>query len=535
LTLTKADDVIRGMIRPAVLLVVFGVVVAGLFGPASAFAQPSADTVTVAQGTLRGAVSAEQRKFLNIPFAAPPTGERRFRPPQPPASWSGVRDATREGNVCPQSAPIGTVSEDCLVLNVHTPPAAASRNLPVMVWMHGGGYQFGSGSMYTSTPLVTEGGVIVVTVNYRMGPFGFLALPELAAESRTAGNWGVLDQQAALRWVRGNIRAFGGDPGNVTIFGESAGGHSVCMNVISPRAAGLFHKAISQSGSCVDTALGPLPASTAYERGRTLASRLQCVQPAQVLSCLRGKSMNDLLAQSGGGFSGDPGWVPAIDGSVIRESTRQALSSGRYNRVPLISGTNKDEGRFFTALQYHLLQWRHATEADLQKELAFRNGGTATPELVAAYPPQSADNADLALSQVTTDGAFACPSLSFSRAASRSRQAVFAYELADPEPPLSTLDPFMPLGDFHGADLFYLFSGLLGFPVLLNEAQGSLSRQMAAYWTNFAETGDPNGAGVPVWPRFTASSEQMQRLTSAGTAPFSTFAEDHHCALWDQS
>jgi para-nitrobenzyl esterase len=213
LTLTKADDVIRGMIRPAVLLVVFGVVVAGLFGPASAFAQPSADPVTVAQGTLRGAVSAEQRKFLNIPFAAPPTGERRFRPPQPPASWSGVRDATREGNVCPQSAPIGTVSEDCLVLNVHTPPAAASRNLPVMVWMHGGGYQFGSGSMYTSTPLVTEGGVIVVTVNYRMGPFGFLALPELAAESRTAGNWGVLDQQAALRWVRGNIRAFGGDPG----------------------------------------------------------------------------------------------------------------------------------------------------------------------------------------------------------------------------------------------------------------------------------------------------------------------------------
>jgi para-nitrobenzyl esterase len=517
-------------------VVVFGLLIAlisGVLGPTGASAQSSADTVTVAQGTVRGTVGAAHRQFMNIPFAAPPTGDRRFRPPQAPASWSGVRDATREGNICPQAFPLGTVSEDCLILNVYTPPAAASRNLPVMVWIHGGGYQFGSGAGYNPTPMVTQGNVIVVTVNYRMGPFGFLALPELASESGTAGNWGILDQQAALRWVRANIGAFGGNPGNVTIFGESAGGHGVCMNVISPRAAGLFHKAISESGGCVETALGPVPQATAYQRGVNLATTMGCIDPAAVVSCLRGKSMNEITSMLGGGFGGNVGWVPAIDGSVIREPAREALTSGRYNRVPIISGTNKDEGRLFTALQYHLMKLRHPNQQELQQEIAFRNGGTATPELIAAYPPAAPDNASLALSAVTTDGAFACPSLFFSRAAAgQFGQSVYAYEFADPDPPLSNLDPFMPLGDYHSAEMFYLFSTVQGIPVLLNEAQTRLARQMVSYWTNFAKTGNPNTLGLPAWPRFATSSEQMQRLTSAGTAPFTSFATDHHCAAW---
>jgi para-nitrobenzyl esterase len=513
--------------------------VAALLLPAASATSASAaggDLVTVAQGSLRGKVAADHREFLNIPFAAPPTGRNRFRPPQPAAPWPGVRDATREGNICPQGAPLGTISEDCLVLNVFTPPADVSRvkprDLPVMVWLHGGAYILGSGAGYQATRLVQQD-VVVVTVNYRFGPFGFLALPELAAESGTTGNYGLLDQQAALRWVRANIGAFGGDPGNVTIFGESAGGHSVCMNLISPTARGLFDRAISESGGCVGTALGPAPPATAVAHGVNLASAVGCLDPATVVTCLRGVSTQDLIALQGG-FDQGLAWVPTIDGTVIREPAREALTSGRYNRVPLLSGTNKDEGRLFTFLFHHVLRLSRASAADLREELAFRRGATPSPELVAAYPPRARDDADLALSQVTTDGAFACPGLFLARAAaSQPGQAVYQYEFADPDPPGSDIDPLMPLDDFHGAEVSYLFDTFQGLRLTLDAAQAGLSRQMIGYWTAFARTGDPNATGLPRWPAFTSSSQQAQRLTSTGTAPFTTFAKDHNCTLWE--
>jgi para-nitrobenzyl esterase len=528
--MSRARGVKRRLARASVALL--AVAAASLVAPVGPAAGAAGEIVTVAQGTLRGKVAADHREFLNVPFAAPPTGQNRFRPPQPAASWSGVRDATREGNVCPQGAPLGTISEDCLVLNVFTPPAAVSRDLPVMVWIHGGAYIFGSGAGYRPTRLVQRD-VVVVTVNYRMGPFGFLALPGLAAESGTTGNYGLQDQQAALRWVRANIRAFGGDPGSVTLFGESAGGNSVCMNVVSPTARGLFHRAISESGGCVGTALGPVPLATAVERGQNLASAVGCLDPATVVACLRGKPLADIQAAQGG-FAAELTFVPAIDGTVIREPADVALRSGRYNKVPMISGTNKDEGRLFTALFHHLLTLSRPDDADLLAEIAFRRGGTATPELIAAYPPAAPDNADLALSQVTTDGAFACPSLFFSRAAaSQPGQAVYQYEFADPNPPGSDLDPLMPLGDYHAAEVGYLFETVQGAPFVLNDAQAGLSRQMVGYWTTFARTGDPNRAGLPRWPAFTTSSQRAQRLTSEGTGPFTSFGTDHQCALWD--
>ncbi|RAY16762.1 carboxylesterase family protein [Actinomadura craniellae] len=517
----------------AALAAVTLVGVATLSTPVLAWARAPGDTVTVQDGTLRGKVNGDGRRFLGVPYAASTAGNRRFRPPQPVTPWQGVRDATREGDFCPQ---LGLGGEDCLVLNVHTPPVAESRNLPVMVWLPGGAYVAGWGSGYDPAPLVAQGKVIVVTVNYRLGPLGFMALPELAEESGTTGNYGLLDQQAALRWVRDNIEKFGGNPGNVTLTGESAGGHSVCMQLLSPGAAGLFHKAISQSGACTST-LGPAPAQTAYKTGAEFAKQVGCTDPATVVACLRGKQPGDFPVDVLGLFGPSPlSWMPMIDGKVIREPTLTALAAGRYNKVPLISGSTRNEGKLFTALNYHLTKLRNATADDLRTEIRFRAGDNA-PQVLAAYPPASADNANEAVSAVTTDVLFACPALAANQnAAANPGQRVYAYEFADPAPPLADFDPLMPLGSYHASDVWYLFKNLNGIPLILglNNDQQRLSNQMVSYWTTFARTGNPNGSGTPNWPAFTPASPQVQRLTSQGTAPFTTFAADHKCHLWNR-
>lgn len=534
--LVRRSEFLTRLVRALVALCAVAAFVGVLPDRASA---AGGELVTTRNGVLRGTVNGDGRQFLGVPYAEPPTGERRFRPPRPVSSWRGVRDARRQGAICPQSVPLGLAGEDCLVLNVHTPPAARSRSrkLPVMVWIHGGAYILGSGAGYDPTPLVKAGEVIVVSVNYRVGPLGFLALPGLAEESGTTGNYALLDQQAGLRWVRDNIGAFGGDPRNVTLFGESAGGHSVCMQLISPGAAGLFHKAISQSGGCVGTTLGPVPARQAYARSADFAESVGCPDPKTMVACLRAKPAGALGGNALAAFGQGPlSWAPVIDGKVIKETTRTALESGRYHKVPLISGTNRHEGRLFLALGLHLAKLRRA-DADELKAALRAQAGELTQELLDAYPPQSADNADLALSSVSTDGTFSCPALFTDRAAMRNRgQKVYAYEFADPSPPLSDFDPLMPLGDYHTAEIWYLFKNVQSIPLFLglNTAQRRLSDQMLSYWTTFARTGDPNGPGTPHWPAFTSRSPRMQRLTSEGTTPFSTFATDHHCRLWER-
>ncbi|GAA0230917.1 carboxylesterase/lipase family protein [Actinomadura nitritigenes] len=503
--------------------------------PASAAPPGQGPVVRVAGGAVRGKADATGETFLGIPYAAPPTGALRFRPPAPPRAWSGVRDATEQGPLCPQSVPLGSTSEDCLSLNVYVPPGAAHRKLPVMVWIHGGAYILGSGAGYDPAPLVATGQVIVVSMNYRLGPLGFMALPGLSGESATTGNYGLLDQQAALRWVRANIGAFGGDSRNVTVFGESAGGHSVCMQLISPTARGLFDKAISESGGCVGTPLGPRPLAKAYRTGQAFADSLGCTDPRTVVACLRGLPANKLVGDFGGLFRlDDPGWEPVIDGSVVTEDPASAIKAGRYQKVPLIVGSNKDEGRLFTALGYHVQQLRRAKADDLDRVIDLRTPAAAGA-MRAAYPPASAGDADLALSAYTTDGLFACPAHFIAQAAASSgSQPVYQYEFADPKPPLSDFDPLMPLGDYHSSELFYLFRTVQSLPPLpgLNAAQQRLSQQMLSYWTTFAKTGAPNGSGTPTWPAVTPGRPPIQRLTSQGTGPFTTFTRDHHCDLW---
>lgn len=489
--------------------------------------------VAIADGALRGQSDSAGRHFSGIPYAAPPTGDLRFRPPQPVVPWTGVRDATQAPAMCPQALASNT-SEDCLVLDVRTPPEPTSRNLPVMVWIHGGAYTAASESTFDLSPVVAGGDVIVVSVNYRLGALGFLALPELATESGTTGNFGILDQQAALRWVRNNIAAFGGNPHNVTLFGQSAGGHSVCMQVISPAAAGLFDKAISQSGGCIGTDLGPTPATTAYARGESFADRAGCPDPTTRLSCLRGKAAADVVNAQGGSLAfGSLTWTPTIDGTVLPESTADALSSGHYQHVPFITGSTRNEGRLFVFIEYHFGKLRPANADDLQQHIR-QLAGHITPALLATYPPAAPLDADLAIADVITDGGFSCPAAEVVNAV-RGWQSLYQYEFADPTAPVMQpfdLDLLWPFAAYHGSDVMYLTSSLQGTPVVLGDAQKRLADQLIGYWTTFAATGNPNHAGLPAWPAVTAVSSPVQRLAPARITPFATFTADHHCSLW---
>ena len=308
--------------------------------------------MTTGDGAVRGTATGTVDEFLGIPYAAPPTGNLRWRPPQPPAHWWGVRDATQFAPSCPQPpspfAPPGPFSEDCLYLNVYTPGRDAGHRLlrgggedglPVLVWIHGGGLTEDAGRNYDGSMLAADG-TVVVTINYRLGALGFLAHPALASRpGGPAGNYGLMDQQAALRWVRDNIRHFGGDPHNVTIAGESAGGLSVLAQMVSPGSRGLFQKAIIQSGSF---ALNQRPLADAEAAGEAFAAQAGC--PDQTAACLRQLPVSDLVNPD---FVEIPG---VVDGKVLTEPIGAALAAGQFARVPVLNGTNHDEERIFVTI-----------------------------------------------------------------------------------------------------------------------------------------------------------------------------------------
>ena len=309
--------------------------------PASGGANP---IVRIDDGLIRGASATGVNSFRGLPYAAPPTGKLRWRPPQPASSWSGVRDATQFGPSCPQSTvnnpflPPGTISEDCLYLNVYTPTARPGANRPVLVWIHGGGLVQDGGRNYDGTKLAAAG-TVVVTINYRLGALGFLAHPALASRpGGAAGNYGLMDQQAALRWVQRNIAQFGGDPRNVTIAGQSAGGLSVLAQMVSPGARGLFQRAIVQSGTF---ALNQQPLATAEAAGETFARAVGC--PDQTATCLRNVPVSDLVSNFGVEIPG------VVDGSVLTQPIGTALARGQFARVPVINGITHDEELLFVA------------------------------------------------------------------------------------------------------------------------------------------------------------------------------------------
>jgi para-nitrobenzyl esterase len=559
------------MKRPLSLLILLILLSATMFlFPASTYASISDPSlVQTTAGTIRGIVTPNERQFLGIPFAAPPVGNLRWKPPQPPTSWGGIRSATTFGNACiqPDLAQLTGIaqgsraagSEDCLYLNVYTPnPVGSAGNLPVMVWIYGGGFVFGAGS-YNPAAIVQQGHVIVVTFNYRLGPFGFLALPGLSAEDPhgSSGDYGLQDQQAALRWVKANIASFGGNPNNVTIFGESAGGSSVCDQIASPLAAGLFQKAITESGPCEGVSAFSTPSlSSAQQNGTAFAAKAGCTgSDSAIVSCMRALSattlLNDTTSDLADLFSGSGlTFIPVVDGSVLTEPVVNALASGSYNHVPVIEGTNHDEGALFVLLQF-LASGRLTAAgytANLQKLF-----GPAAPLVQARYPVNSSTSPDQAYARVFTDVAFACPAHTADRLFAAS-VPTYAYEFNDPDPlgidALATtlLHLDFTLGDMHASEVPYVFDGILNtvggvFPELAGESvlpyplslllvHPGLSHQMVAYWTNFAATGDPNGFGLPHWFPYNPDSDQFQSLTSTGSGPISNFASEHQCSFW---
>lgn len=415
-------------------------------------------TVRTMEGPVTGTVTDTISTFLGIPYAASPAGELRWKPPQPRAPWTEPLDATKFGPQCPAPS---SGDEDCLFLNVYVPTKALraaagnGRRLPVMVWMHGGAYFLGSGSQFDPTKMVTDGDVIVVTINYRLGALGFLAHPALSAESSYdgSGNYGTMDQQLALEWVQRNIAAFGGNPRRVTIFGESAGGNSVFAHLVSPTAKGLFQRAISQSG----TSEQRLPTlSEAEAMGQRFASAVGCAN--QTAECLRAVPAETLVEHQG--LLGSPALIgiaatPNVDGHVLPKSIDDALADGEFHRVPVINGTTRDEMRLYIALYVNRVIGPVTPE--LLPVLTSAFFGARTQEVLAAYPASDYPSLDLAYTAFLTDYIFACPAFEADRALSK-RTRTYAYEFADENAFTLGFPPAtFPYGAAHGFELPYLF------------------------------------------------------------------------------
>jgi len=493
--------------------------------------------VRTRDGRVRGLYDDAAREFLGIPYAAPPVGALSWRPPQPARPWAGIRNARAFGHVCAQTGSLDTGVpstsdfENCLFLNVYTPKRETGRRpLPVMVWIHGGGFTGGAGSIYDSKVIAAKGNAVVVTINYRLNAFGFLALPSLDNESadHSSGDYGLMDQQAALRWVRANARAFGGDPHNVTIFGESAGGASVCANMASPTARGLFQRAIAESGC---TFLSQTK-EQAEASGATFAAALGCTDPATAAGCLRAKPVAQIL-KAADAFS----WGPVTGGSTLPLSPLEAFQRGQYTHVPLLQGTNHDEGRFFVGFEFDIAQGHPMRPAQYPKVVAAQFGTSDAKKILAEYPLTNYKSPDLAYAAVFTDAEFSCPALLADSLTARS--GVYAYEFSDPHPPNDFPIHFsFPLGAAHSTELQYVFQRI---PLLdtippFTKAQLALSDLMIGYWTRFAATGSPNGApgNAPYWPRWPGSTGPIQELVPNNTAPesFATFFTFHQCAFW---
>ena len=520
-------------------------------GSASAGAQTVLDPdapVMVTGGALRGAVSAGNADILafkGIPFAAPPVGDLRWRPPEPVVGWEGVRDASESGAICIQNGGQNvTQDEDCLFLNVWA-PRESSEPRPVLFWIHGGGYTGGSGStaLYDGTPLAADGAV-VVTINYRLNVFGFLAHPALSAESPhgASGNYGLLDMVAALEWVRDNIATFGGDPGRVTIFGESAGGGAVMSVMLIPQAEGLFHGAIAQS-NWINGWDRPLAEAargweSAEAQGLRVATALGITgNTDEALAAMRAASAADVLAASNAD-AGSPFlrtgnvWAPNVDGWVMPDDPLAMYREGRQHAVPLITGLNGNEGSLMTR------------GMDIPDAAAFESHVRSVypelaDEMLAHYDASSPEAAQAAIDKVIHDLYFAGPVRAHAQSQAAAGAPTWLYHFTHVPPTPWGAD----LGSHHAAELVYVFGTLtrredggerpLGLTPVgdYTDSDTALSATMRGYWVQFAATGNPNRGGLPPWPVFVPETDRHLELSS--TIVPGTAVDTEGAALWE--
>lgn len=467
------------------------------------------DTIKVDGGLISGTAVDGVRSFKGIPFAAPPVGELRWKAPQPVVPWEGVRKCETFGPECPQApyppasmyaAPPQKQSEDCLYLNVWTAGKAGEKR-PVMVWIHGGALTRGSGAnrVYDGTAFAKKG-VVLVTINYRLGPLGYLAHPELTAESphHSSGNYGVLDQIAALRWVQKNVAAFGGDANKVTIFGESAGSWSVNALVASPLAKGLFHRAIGESGG----SFGP-GAYLKEDKGRLQSAekigvafaRAAGADSLKALRAVPAERIIDVLNNDAEGKKFRTS--PNVDGWLLPDEIRNIFAQGKQNDVPVIVGSNANEMTTLTSpasVPKTLEDYRKRVETLY---------GEATRDFDAVYPVKSTDDVAAAYLSSLRDITFTLPMRTWARvtATGRSKAYLYFFSHAPPNPNSKYL------GAYHAGEIAYVFNNLNRQNALLQDVDHKLAEMMSAYWVNFAKTGDPNGKGLPKWTPYNAKDE----------------------------
>jgi len=485
-------------------------------------------------GVVQGIMVEGVNAFLGIPYARPPVDQLRWSPPRKLRKWDGVRKVDKVPPHCTQSIfGFDRGQEDCLYLNVWTPNLFPEKPLPVMVWIHGGGFIVGHS--FETTPgqrLAKRGNVVVVSMNYRLGAFGFMAHPELTQEgSGSSGNYGMQDQLFALNWVRQNIKHFGGDINNVTIVGESAGGMSVCNLLASPHSKGFFQKAIIESGPCFT----PYPDLAFMEtQGKQMEKLLHCDTAPDPLSCMRNKTAKDIMAamppDPGMAFGEDnASWMPNIDGQFLLEQPMQSLQEGRFAPMPVINGNNANEGNLIVMFG-HEYQFKKLTPEKYPDRINYLVHDEAKVEKVLErYPLKNYVDPEDALSAVLSDQSFVCQEKWTSDAIAR-HAPVYSYYFSYPHAAF-VLPEARKLGAFHSAEVQFLFgSPMAWFKRRFSDDELKLSDNMMDYWTQFAKTGDPNNGVLQEWPKYSDTQKRLQLDTTLGEKSASD--TDEVCAFW---
>jgi para-nitrobenzyl esterase len=513
--------------------------IAGLIGfiflmmSAAARADGPADcaNITTGKGPVTGVAGEKDVcAYKGIPFAAPPVGALRFRRPQEHAPWSAPLPADKYGSDCmqfPMSISGGKDSvmgnEDCLFLNVWAPKSAATEKKPVMIFLHGGGFVTGSGSWdtYEGTNLAARGDVVVVTINYRLGPFGFYAHPSLREpDGASEANNGLYDQVAAFKWVRDNIAAFGGDPNNVTIFGESAGGMSVGMHLISPVSRGLFQKAVIESGPVI---LITRRVDTMESQGLKAAGAAGCNDPAAAAACLRAlpaieiqKKMKPNVLFFSDLSSDQFPFEPAIGDALIPDNPIKLFREGKFAEgVPVMLGTNKDEASYFIAGRTLNTpeDFKNTVKQDAEKIKNYLSFNLFSDQLLALYPLDSYSNVKQAYADVVCDAAFTCPTRMLANLLAANGAKVYLYHFV--KTPSNIAKSW---GAFHGSELAFVFGNFTFMGIKFPSKENSiLSNKMIAYWSAFARTGVPGHEKLPAWPVYEPKAEPYMELNVVPT------------------
>ncbi|MBC7908217.1 MAG: carboxylesterase family protein [Rhodospirillaceae bacterium] len=504
-------------------------------------ATTQADTIVKTDhGKVRGVIQNGVREFKGIPYAAPPVGDLRWVEPQPLKPWTGVLDATKYGSACPQLGRYGLTeaseTEDCLHINVTAPYSGKrepNHKRPVIVWIHGGGFVGGSSALYPLDTMAKSGDAVVVSLNYRVGVFGFMPHPGFGKAHN--GGYGLEDQRAAMRWVKRNIAAFGGDPNNITLAAESAGASSVCMHIVAPKeTTGLFNKAIIQSGGCAHQ-LKSVAESSAT--GTTVAAKVGCLDAATAPACMRTKPVNDLLnAATEAMGSNLMTYAPSFGTDTVPLQPSVAIDSGQIVKVPMINGGNRDELRLYVA--YAVQGGDVINAGNYSAHLESEYGKDKVDDVLAEYPLENYSSPPVALAAATSDftlknGLNNCIYLQGGKSLAKHVD-VYEYVFADANAPPVTEDPGFEMGAVHSAELPYQFPHFSNTTKLdgpdLAPASQRLADQMMAYWTSFAKTGKPSAPNSPHWNKFTADKMVLQ--FEPGKVGYFDASDQHKCGFW---